>query len=88
MNVLAFTVDNAGYHRLKDMNVIHNCFVGQFSLFHGHHQLVVESVCPELTVETALRAGRTPFHSRSCGRPDFFDDHWMFHVVSNLHAGN
>src|SRR5438876_776984 len=44
MNLLTFTVYNAGYHRLKDMNVVHDCFVGQFSLLHGHHQFLRGSV--------------------------------------------
>jgi hypothetical protein len=44
MNLLTFTVDNAGYYRLKDMNVVHNCFIGKFSLLHGRYQFLRGSV--------------------------------------------
>src|SRR6516165_8769176 len=44
MNLLTLTVYDAGYHRLKDMNVVHDCFVGKFSLLHGPHQFLRGSV--------------------------------------------
>lgn len=73
MNLLAFTAYDAGYHRLKDMNVVHDCLVGQFGLLHRCNQFLCSGVL-DVGQWHIANVWRHPFNRRSitpdCGWPD------------------